>query len=528
MGYKYGYKRYLVRLERKKNAVKNIKYGLVNKIITILCPFLLRTVLINTLGTEYLGLSSLFTAVLQVLGLSELGMGSAMVFGLYKPIAEDDEERIKSLLAVYKYIYWTIGSFILVLGIICIPFLKYLIQGELPDGLNIYVLYLLYLINTVESYFISAYKSTVLSAYQRRDVLSNIGTVLKVLLYALQIVLLFTTRNYYAYVICLPVFTALENCVIALYVNRHYRQLYDGRKGERGEIRRLFLRVRDLFGHRLESVVINTADTITLSAFLGLNTVTVYNNYYYIMSAVSGVFDIIYQGLLAGIGNSLAIEAPEKNLRDFKLFSLLNAWLTGFCSICFLCLYQPMMRIWMGPGLMLPFYMVILFSLYFYVWKIRQSVLIYKDAAGMWRADRLKPYIEILLNLVLDIFLVRYVGTAGVVIATIVSMLFIALPWEARVFMGRMFPGHFGPFMRRQLLYAALTVLLGAGTYAVCCVVRETGIVGLILKMGICITVPNGTLYLLFHNSPFFQEALRMIGKCIGAPGCADRSGNEF
>lgn len=500
-----------VKLERKKNAVKNIKYGIVNKIITILCPFVLRTVLIHTLGTEYLGLSSLFTAILQVLSLSELGMGSAMVFSLYQPIAQDDGERIKNLLAVYKYIYWTIGSVILVLGIACIPFLHYLIQGELPAGVNIYVLFVIYLINTVESYFISAYKSTVLSAYQRRDVLSNIGSALKVLLYAIQILLLFATRNYYAYVICLPVFTALENIATAVYVNRKYGHLYDGRKGERGEIRKLFSRVGDLFGHRLENVVINTADTITLSAFLGLNVVTVYNNYYYIMSAISGVFDIIYQGILAGIGNSLTIESSQKNLRDFKLFTLMNGWMVGFSSICFLCLYQPMMGIWMGPELMLPFSMVILFSLYFYVWKIRQSVLIYKDAAGMWKADRQKPYIEILLNLILDLILVKLMGIPGVVIATIISMLFVALPWETKVFMQQMFPGHFRKYMITQVEYFVLTCLLGAETYALCSMAAGGGIVELVLKTVICIAVPNGTLYLLFRKKPLFQEALGIL-----------------
>lgn len=503
-----------MKLARKENAIRNIGFGLANKVITILLPFFLRTVLIYTLGTQYLGLSSLFTSVLQVLSLSELGIGSAMVFSLYKPIAQDDDEEVGKLISIYKYVYQFIGSVIFGSGLFLLPFLKYLIHGECPQDVNIYILYIFYLVNTAESYFISAYKTTLLSAYQRRDIISGIGMLVKTLLYITQIVCLFLTKNYYLYVIWLPIFTAVENIVSAKHVERHYGKYftYSG-KVNITEAKPLLSKVKDLFGHRLEQVVINTFDTISISAFLGLNLVTVYNNYCYLMFAVAGVFDIIYQAVLAGIGNSLVIEKEEKNLQDFQLFQLINSWMVGWSSICFLCLYQPMMQLWMGKELMLPYSTVFLFFIYFYVWKIRQTILLYKDATGMWSADRWKPYVEIVANIVMNIILIRMIGIDGVIIATIISMFFIAYPWETHAFFKKHFKRDEMHFHFRQLLYILVTVVLAGITQLICSLVVIDGMMGLILKVLICVVIPNLVAIGAFGQSKYMKKVFELMAK---------------
>lgn len=316
-----------MKLERRKNSVRNIKFGFLNKIITIMFPFIMRTALIYTMGTEYLGLSSLFSSILQVLSLSELGIGSAMVFELYRPIAENDIKKICELQNLYKKIYRIIGTIILVIGICILPFLGVFIKGSYPIDVNIYVLYVLYLLNSSASYLLYAYKSTLLTAYQRRDVISNIGTVVHIILYIIQLICLINFHNYYAYVIWLPIFTIIENIITAVYVKKMYPDCNPKGKLERIEIKNIVVRVRDLFGHKLSSVVTNSVDTIVISSFIGLNMVTIYNNYYYLMSAVSGVLDIVYQGILAGIGNSLVSESKEKNRKDFNKFFFINAWI---------------------------------------------------------------------------------------------------------------------------------------------------------------------------------------------------------
>ena len=369
----------------------------------------MRTILIKTLGSEYLGLSSLFTSILQVLSLSELGIGSAMVFELYKPIAKNDTEKICKLQNLYRVIYKIIGTVIVTIGVILLPFLNNFIEGGYPEDINIYVLYILYLFNSAASYLLFAYKSSILTAYQRRDIILNIGSIVHVLLYVIQIICLVNFKNYYAYVIWLPIFTIIENVLISIYVDKKYPEYKPIGKLDKNEIKNVFLNVKDLFGHKLSNVVTNSADTIVISSFIGLNMVTIYNNYYYLMSAISGILDIVYQGILAGIGNSIVSESKEKNKNDFYKFYFINAWIVGWCSICFVCLFQPMMKLWMGSNLMLDFSSVILLGIYFYVWKIRQTILTYKDAAGMWKIDKIKPYIEIIFNLTINIILVNII-----------------------------------------------------------------------------------------------------------------------
>lgn len=188
-------------MSRTQNAIRNIFTGVFNKIIILLFPFVIRTVIIKKLGTEYLGLSSLFTSILQVLNLTELGFSSAIVFSLYKPIAEKDDNRICSIMNFYKRIYRIIGFIILVMGLIVLPFLPNFIKGSYPSDINLYILYLIYLFNTVITYYLFAYKSALLNAMQRNDIINNVNSITVIIQYILQIIILYCTKNYYIYMI---------------------------------------------------------------------------------------------------------------------------------------------------------------------------------------------------------------------------------------------------------------------------------------------------------------------------------------
>ena len=188
-------------MDKLKNTKRNIIYGSINKIIMLLCPFIIRSIIIKKLGMDYVGLGSLFTSILQVLSLAELGFGSAIVYSMYKPIAEEDNKTLSALIYFYRRIYRIIGSIILVAGIAVMPLLKYIISGKYPADINIYILYLIYLVNTVASYFMYAYKQSILMAYQRNDVDSNISSIVNMVMYGLQIAALLLTRNYYTYII---------------------------------------------------------------------------------------------------------------------------------------------------------------------------------------------------------------------------------------------------------------------------------------------------------------------------------------
>ena len=333
---------------RTKNASRNVVFGVILKIYQILLPFFMRTAMIYFMGVEYLGLNSLFTSILQVLNLAELGVGSAMVYSMYKPIAENDELTICALLKLYKIYYRVIGMVIAVLGILVTPFISKLINGEIPNNVNIYILYLLNLSATVLSYWLFAYKNSLLQAYQRADIISKVSIVTSTFQYVLQFLVLVILHNYYIYVIVMLATQAMTNIITAIVANRIY-PMYQPKGNildyEKKEINN---KIRDLFTARLGGVIYTSVDTIVISSYLGLSELAIYQNYYYILTAVIGVFNVIFNSVLAGIGNSIILETKEKNYKDLKKFLFIISWLAGWSCCCLLCLYQPFMKIWVG------------------------------------------------------------------------------------------------------------------------------------------------------------------------------------
>ena len=288
---------------RLKNSLRNVMGALINKATAIVFPFVIRTIILYYLGTEYAGLSSLFTSVLQILSLSELGIGSAIVFSMYKPVAEGNTDEINALLKLYRKFYYIIGIVILIIGIALVPFIPKLISGEYPQDINLYALYLIYLSNTVISYFLFAYKTSVLNAFQRSDIESNLTTVINIGMYILQIITLIVFRNYYLYIIWLPIATIFINVLRSYIVDKQYPEICCAGEVSSEVKHDIFKRVGALIGHQLSGTVNCSLDNIVVSAFLGLKVVAQYGNYYYIVSALSGVMQVTFNALTASIGN---------------------------------------------------------------------------------------------------------------------------------------------------------------------------------------------------------------------------------
>lgn len=494
---------------RTKNAKRNIIFGVLNRITTILFPFVIRTVMLYILGSEYLGLDSLFASILNFLSLAELGVGSALVYSMYKPIAENDPELICALLNLYRRLYRLIGTFIFGAGIALIPLLPGVIKGDCPPDVNLYILYLVYLANTALTYWMYGYKTSLLSAHQRSDVESKTAVLLRSGMYLLQIAALFLTRNYYWYILWLPVFTVLNNLIISAITDRMYPD-YQCRgeisKEKQNDIKK---KVLALFGTKANSIVLHAMDNIIISAFLGLAMVGMYGNYYYIMSAIVGMITIVYNSMTAGIGNSLETETTEKNIFDFNVLTFANFWLVSFCSVSLLCLYQPFMKLWVHEENMLDMAVVLLLVIYFYIYQIRRVVLTYKDAGGIWWEDRYRPYISMAVNLVGNYVMVQIIGIYGVILSTIFSML-ISIPLENYTVFKYIFHRSLRKFYLKNLVYVLLAAALCIVTYAICSFAPD-GFSGLLLRGAVCLTVPNCIIILLFCRTEEFKHARKLI-----------------
>lgn len=495
-------------MNRKKNATRNIIFGTCLKLYQIVVPFLMRTIMIYFMGVQYLGLNSLFTSVLQVLNLAELGVGSAMVYSMYKPVAEHDNDTICALMGLYRKYYRIIGMVVLAAGCVLIPFVPHLIKSDVPDGINIYILYVMNLLATVFTYWLYAYKNSILQAYQRNDIVSKVTMITDTVKYILQIFVIVFLKNYYLYVLVLILLQIASNIITAAVVTRMYPEYRCKGSLHKEEVAQINSRIRDLFTSKIGAVIVNSADTVVISAFLGLTVLAIYQNYFFIISSVIAFIAVVFNSCTAGIGNSIIVETKEKNYNDFKKFTFLIAWIAGFCTVCIVCLMQPFMNIWMNGNekLMLGMSEVVCFCIYFFVYEIQQLLLTYKDAAGMWHEDKYRPLVTALTNLVLNIIMVQFWGLYGVLLSTVISIIFIGMPWLFYNLFTVLFKRNAAKYVIRVVYYTVITVVICIITYSVCSLVPFTGIAELIVKLIICIIVPNVLFFVaLFRFEEFGQ-----------------------
>lgn len=505
----------MAKIERTKNATRNMFFGIILRTYQMLIPFFMRTVMIYTIGVQYLGLNSLFTSVLSVLNLAELGVGSAMVYSMYKPVAEDDELMICALMKMYRTYYRAIGLIIAIVGCLLTPFIPRLILKDIPIELDIYVLYLLNLGTVVLSYWLFAYKNSILQVYQRTDITSKITLVTSTVQYGLQFFALYVLKNYYIYIGIMLITQALTNIFTATYVNTLYPNFKPYGKLSKMEVKKINQRIKDLFTAKLGTVVVGAVDSIVISAFLGLTVLAVYQNYYYIMNAICGFIAVIFSSITAGIGNSLVTESNEKNYNDFRKFSFIICFILCICCCCFIGLYQPFMKLWVGSKLMLNFSFIVLFCILFYCLELAMVWATVKDAAGLWHSDRFRPLIGSVTNLILNIVLVQYIGLYGIIISTIVSYVFVSMPWLIRNLFVLLYKKPLWQYLKQIFIYMGITVMSCFFTYLICGFIEREDICGLLIRAVICISVPLAFQSILYLKKYEYIETIKLMKKML-------------
>ncbi len=498
-----------MKIERTNNASRNILFGIILKIYQLAIPFIMRTLMIYFMGVQYLGLNSLFASVLQVLNLAELGVGSAMVYSMYQPIADDDSRKICELMQLYKIYYRVIGGVILGVGVLLLPMIDHLIEGDIPSDINIYVLYLMNLFATVLTYWLFAYENSLFQAHQRLDIVSKITLVTDTVKYMIQIAVIILTGNYYVYVLAILFTQIMNNILIAVNARKMFPEYRANGKLPKDEVKIINKRIQDLFTSKIGSVVVGSADTIVISAFLGLTALAVYQNYYYLFTAVAGFVAIIFNSVTAGVGNSIITESEEKIYSDFEAFLLIIMWIAGFCCSCFLSLYQPFMELWVGKDLMVEFNVVICLVVYFFVYELNSLLNFYKDSSGMWHEDRWRPLITAIANLGLNLLLVNYIGLYGIILSTVVTMVMIGMPWLIYNLFHHIFSEKYlAGFLKKIAVYACVTILVNFVTYRIGILYHGSFVRMILFRLVVCIVVGNFICFLSYGRFPEFIRVL--------------------
>ena len=508
-----------MKLERSYNAKRNILSGVINKMILTLLPFFLRTTILYVMGKEYLGLGSLFTSILQVLSLSELGFSNAVVFSMYEPIANNDNKTLCAILNFYRKIYFSIGLVILGAGLAVMPFLPKLIKGGWPSDINLYYLYFLFLINTALSYLLFAYRGAVLNGYQRTDIISNINTVVNIVFYGLQIAGLFLTRNYYTYVYLLIACNVAINIRTLISSKKMFPDIVPEGKIDPAIRRTMLLKVRGLMLGKICATSRNAFDNIFMTAFVGLAAAGIYSNYFYILTALTGIMATIQTGILGGVGNSIVMESQRKNYDDMNRINFFYMWIGGWFAICLLCLYQPFTELVWKKDMLFPFGAAALFALYFYVLKMGDIRHVYVEANGLWWENRYRAVAEALGNLILNYVLGKHFGVYGILAATLITLFGINFLWGSTIIFKYYFT-HIGcgEYYRLHAFYGAVTLLGGGVCLAVSHFLPGTLLTRFFLTGIICCIVPNVFYYLIYRHSRIYKASMPWILDVLRIP----------
>ncbi len=501
-----------MKLNRSRNAIRSSIWGLINKLVLILFPFVIRTILINKLGTEYAGLSSLFMSMLKVFNMAELGFASAVVFSMYKPIAEEDEAKICALLRFYRKLFRIVGVITVGVGLALIPFLHLFIKGDIPADINLYLLYGLYLVQTASSYLLFAYKNTLLNAHQRLDVSAKITIVLNICFYCLEIAALLITGNYYSYIIIETLALITCNLSIARRVSRLFPNYTCTGELSRAEKKDIYKNIYGLLLQRITTVTRHSINSILITSLLGLAAVAVYDNYFYVIQAIMSLQFILRNAMKGGVGNAIATESPEKNHQDMHKFMFLYAWISGCCAACMLGSYQVFMQKWVGgkEGLILNDGIMALFVAYYYLLSMGDIRFLYHQAAGLYWQKRYYTLAEAAGSILLGFLLIPRLGISGALIATGLSYFLANFLYSTRILYHYYFKNQgLSLYFKRQLFYLVINLCMCTICYVACRLLPFGGIPGFLLRLLVCGILANVILVLAYFKYPLFWEAFR-------------------
>ena len=402
-------------------TVKNTIFGYVCTIVIGFLGFVNRTALIWSLGANYAGINGLFTNVLGVLSFTELGIGTAFNYSLYKPVAENDEEKIASLMRLYKQIYRLVALVTAFLGMIILPFLSYIVKDPGDIG-NIYIYYGVFLFNVVTSYFVS-YKYSLVNACQENYLFSVINLVTKLVTCTIQLLVLYWGYKYILYLLVGAFIDLIQKVWVAFYLNHRYPILCakDVKTLEKAEQVKIWSNVRALIFHKVGDVAVHQTDNIIVSAFIDIATVGKVSYYDGFIAAANQILSVAMNAVVGSLGNALSSENSETSYRLFKAYRFVAFWIYGYAAIGLYILITKLVVLFVGAGMTISNLVVFLIILNFYMLGHRTAINNLKVAGGVFRQDQFLAFFQAIVNLVASIVLVKTIGLPGVYLGTLLQ-----------------------------------------------------------------------------------------------------------
>ncbi|WP_369900597.1 lipopolysaccharide biosynthesis protein [Bacillus manliponensis] len=486
---------------RTKNSLKNMFHGTLGQFISIGMGFLVRTAFIYTLGIEYLGIDGLFTSILMMLSLANLGFDTAMIYSLYKPLAENDYYKVQALMNLYRKAYQLIGLIVLVIGLLILPFLSYFMNGEEKID-NITVIYLLFLLNSVTSYYFT-YKQSIIIADQRNHIISKIHTSFMVISNITQIILLLITKNYIMVLLSQVIIRIIENIYIANRVNKLYPYMRERSNAvlSLDERKSFFKNLYALFLYRISGVVINGTDNVVISKFSSLTLVGVYANYLLIINTVNTFISYLFYSITASIGNLHVTESKEKKYSIFCVLHFVNFWIYGLCSIFLWNLINPFLTVWLGESYVFDKYIVFVLVLNFYTSGMQNAATTFRETTGLFIKGKYNPIIASIINIVVSIVLAKQIGVAGVLLGTIISRLCTYFWYDPYIIFKSIFNKPVKIYFLKYALYMVLVFISAILTDLLGSALKADIWINMLIRIGLCLIIPNMIFWIVFRRA---------------------------
>lgn len=502
----------------------NVLTGIFGQGLSYVLSFVIRTVFIRTLGELYLGLNGLFTNILSVLNIAELGLGTAIVIELYQTVVKNDQEKSKQYLQLYKRAYYIIGTLILLAGLILTPFLSVLIKDhESLELINYRLVFILYLINTVFSYFFYADRQSILSADQAEYKARIITYIFKFLEMILQIITLFLFKNIYVYLIIPIVLTCISTIYKGVLIGKWYPFIKEKPEGtlSKAEVTETWKNVGSVALYKVSGVVINSTDNILLSSFISIIVTGFYSNYLIIVSAIKTMLEKCFSAFTASLGH-LNVEEGKNTERKyfiFKTISFMNFWFYGFCGVCLFVLFKPFITFWIGAEYVMDAWTEAAIVANFLVFGLQETMGTHRAAYGLFQKGKYRPLFTVILNIGLSILFIKLLpeeyGVAAVLLGTIFSNLLVAWWFDAFIVHKHAFgvsPKKYYLLYWFRMIYVAVFCV---GLKWICSLFTISPFIDFCVYGMICAVLYNAIFLILFWRTKEFdylkQAMLRLL-----------------
>lgn len=470
-----------------------------------------RKAFLFVLDAETLGLSGLFSSVITMLSLAELGIGPAMIFSLYKPLAENDETLCRSLMQLYRKAYRIIGLVVFGAGLALSPFITLLLKN-IPEQIeHIHLIFLLFVADTAVSYF-NAYKRSLIIASQSHYKIDSVHTIVYIARNIVQAILLFCFGSYYLFLAVQILATVCENIWLSQWANQHFPWLCKGKVEAPlpSDVRTSITRnVKAMIFHRVGGVVFDSIDNLLISRFFGVLFLGLYSNYLLVLNAVKSLISAMFSAISASIGDFAATQTKEESYHLYRRVHFVNFWLAVFTSTGIYILLPPFISLFFGENYRIDNAVFAVIATNFYIECMRRDILTFKESFGLPWHDRYKPLISALVNAVASVLLALRLGVIGVFIGTTITQLCVNVWVEAKVVFNHAFGKSVATFLKQHFVNALLWLMIVALTRSICSALpRLSDLSSFFVKGGLCLVVPNIVLILCYCRREEFQYIL--------------------